>query len=78
MGQTKAGGTPVTPEQLVQILHGVGFLTGAALYAMLLSMALRSARGPSNSSRRGANRLAVVTAVLGLIWNVGALTLVRT
>jgi two-component system LytT family sensor kinase len=66
----------VTPEQLVQILHGVGFLTGVALYAMLLSMALRSVRDPSDMSLGGANGLAVVTAGLGLVWNVGALTLV--
>jgi two-component system, LytTR family, sensor kinase len=66
----------VTPEQLVQILHGVGFLTGVALYAMLLSMALRSVRDLSAISLGGANGLAVVTAGLGLIWNVGALTLV--
>jgi two-component system LytT family sensor kinase len=64
----------VTPEQVVQILHGVGFLTGVALYAMLLSMVLPSVRRPGFAFP--ADAPAIVTAALGLIWNVGALALV--
>lgn len=48
------------------LLHIVGYLTGASLYAMLLAMVARS-RGP-------AYRLMIGTAVLGLIWNVGELS----
>lgn len=47
-----------------ELLHVVGYLTGAALYAMLLVMALRDATG---------DRLTVGAAVLGLTWNVGEL-----
>ncbi len=47
------------------LLHIVGYLTGATLYAMLLTMVVRT-RGP-------AYRLTVGTAVLGLAWNVGEL-----
>jgi hypothetical protein len=44
------------------LLHLVGYLTGAALYAMLLAMAVRD---------RAGDRLTLGTAVLGLTWNVG-------
>ena len=47
------------------LLHVVGYLTGASLYALLLGMVLR-ARGP-------AYRLTLGTALLGLAWNVGEL-----
>lgn len=47
-----------------ELLHVVGYLTGAALYAMLLSMAIRDATS---------DRLTVGSAVLGLAWNVGEL-----
>ena len=63
----------MTAEYLVQILHGVGFLTGAALYGMLLAMVVQNA-GLSRI-RRG-DGLALVTGVLGLAWNLGALVLV--
>jgi len=53
--------TPGTPA----LLHMVGYLTGATLYAMLLAMVSRA--------QRGADRLAVSTALLGLAWNVGEL-----
>jgi hypothetical protein len=47
-----------------ELVHVVGYLTGAALYAMLLSMAIRDAAN---------DRLTVSTALLGLGWNVGEL-----
>jgi hypothetical protein len=50
----------MTPD----LLHVVGYLTGTALYAMLLAMAVRD---------RVADRLTLGTAVLGLGWNVGEL-----
>jgi hypothetical protein len=46
------------------LLHLVGFLTGAALYAMLLAMVIRRPR---------ADRLSLATGVLGCIWNAGEL-----
>jgi two-component system LytT family sensor kinase len=47
------------------LLHVVGYLTGASLYALLLGMVVRT-RGP-------AYRLTLGTALLGLAWNVGEL-----
>ena len=49
-----------------ELLHVVGYLTGASLYAMLLVMVMQ-APGP-------AYRLTLGTALLGLAWNVGELT----
>jgi two-component system, LytTR family, sensor kinase len=52
--------TPGTAE----LLHVVGYLTGASLYAMLLAMAGRTGRR---------DPLLAATALLGLGWNVGEL-----
>ena len=53
--------TPGTPA----LLHMVGYLTGATLYAMLLAMVGRT--------RGSVDRLALATALLGLAWNIGEL-----
>jgi hypothetical protein len=54
-----SAGTPL-------LLHVVGYLTGAVLYAMLLTMVTR---------RDGTgDRLTIGTALLGLTWNLGELT----
>ena len=55
-----------TPE----LLHIVGYITGATLYAMLLAMVVRA--------RNRADSLALVTAVLGLVWNVGEISVHAT
>ncbi len=47
-----------------EVLNLVGFVTGTALYAMLLALVLRT---PAS------NTLPLATAVLGLIWNLGEL-----
>jgi len=47
------------------LLHIVGYLTGASLYAMLLAMVVRTG-GPRD-------RLTLATALLGVAWNVGEL-----
>jgi two-component system LytT family sensor kinase len=54
--------TAGTPE----LLHLMGYVTGALLYAMLLAMVVR-AHSP-------ADRLTLVTAVLGLAWNFGEMS----
>jgi two-component sensor histidine kinase len=59
-----------TPAALVNL---VGLLTGVALYGMLLGMVLRHAAGGSRHGSR--DRLALVTGILGLAWNIGALSL---
>ncbi len=47
-----------------EVLNLVGFVTGTALYAMLLALVVRGGTGSS---------LPLATAVLGLIWNLGEL-----
>jgi two-component system LytT family sensor kinase len=47
-----------------ELLHAVGYVTGAVLYAMLLVMSLKDRTG---------DRLTVGAAILGLTWNVGHL-----
>lgn len=48
-----------------EVLNLVGFVTGTALYAMLLALVLRGSPG--------GNLLPLATGVLGLIWNLGEL-----
>lgn len=53
-----------------EVLNLVGFVTGTALYAMLLALVLRgSPRGIDKSE----GWLPLATAVLGLLWNLGEL-----
>jgi hypothetical protein len=49
-----------------ELLHLVGFLTGAALYGMLLAMVTRPPARP--------DAFALSTGVLGLVWNLGELS----
>ncbi|MBK8315803.1 MAG: histidine kinase [Acidobacteria bacterium] len=74
----------MTPHNISALVNLLGFLTGAALYAMLLAMILRSSSLGFRSheiSARGqgflsaAERLLLGTALLGLIWNLGALVI---
>ena len=51
-----------------ELLNLVGFATGAALCAMLLSL-VRQGRGSADRS----DRLPLLTALLGLVWNLGEL-----
>jgi two-component system LytT family sensor kinase len=48
-----------------ELLHLVGYLTGAVLYGMLVAMVLRPPARPE--------AFALATGVLGLVWNVGEL-----
>lgn len=61
----------MNPRNIAAIVNLLGFLTGAALYAMLLVMVLRA--GGRASGRSGHGRLLLATALLGLVWNIGAL-----
>ncbi len=60
---------PVSMASAADLVNLVGFATGATLYAMLLSLVLQSARAEG----RAADPLWLVTAALGLTWNVGEL-----
>jgi hypothetical protein len=53
------------PHNVAALVHVAGFLTGAALYAMLFALVLRR--------RVGDDRLPLLTAILGLIWNLSGL-----
>src|SRR5216117_4268676 len=55
--------TTSTAASLVNLL---GFIIGVVLYVMLLWMVLTYRSGP--------NRLALMTGLLGLTWNIGAFT----
>jgi two-component system LytT family sensor kinase len=57
----------VIAPNAAEVLNLVGFVTGTALYAMLLALVLRDVPGA------GQSRLPLATAVLGLIWNLGEL-----
>jgi two-component system, LytTR family, sensor kinase len=58
----------IAPEA-AEVLNLVGFVTGAVLYAMLLGLVVRDARGRAG---RGSS-LPLATALLGLMWNAGEL-----
>ena len=56
--------SPMITDTAASLVNLLGFITGVVLYVMLLWIVL--------ASRRGLNRLALVTGVLGFVWNAGA------
>jgi two-component system LytT family sensor kinase len=56
----------MAPYNVGVLVHLLGFLTGAALYATLFGVAARE-------TRRTADRLPLLTAILGLVWNLSGL-----
>ena len=60
---------PMLTARTPELLHLVGYLTGATLYAMLFAMVARA-----ETARRPAG---LATAMLGLVWNVGELLAAR-
>ncbi len=66
----------MTAPAIVTLINLLGYITGSALYAMLLKMSLE--RGAVVSSlTAGAeknDRLPLLTALLGLVWNLEAVT----
>src|SRR5258708_18078761 len=70
----------MTSSDTEAIVHATGFITGIVLYAMLAVMTLRSqtrssvARDESPHALPSlADRIPLVTAILGIIWNAGGL-----
>jgi two-component system, LytTR family, sensor kinase len=63
------------PREIAALVNLVGFVIGAALYAMLLAIVLRNvpSQSASGRSRSPLGRRLLAAAVLGLIWNAGAL-----
>jgi signal transduction histidine kinase len=62
----------VTTASALALVHAAGFITAAAMYALLLLLALQGRHQPLRDGGLGA-RLALATGGLGLVWNAGAL-----
>ncbi|HEY8462186.1 MAG TPA: histidine kinase [Blastocatellia bacterium] len=62
----------MTAAAAATLLNLLGYITGLSLYAMLLAMLLRGPRAASSIGAK-ADRLPLLTALLGLAWNIGAL-----
>src|SRR5215475_6941795 len=65
----------MTAAAAAALLNLLGYITGLSLYTMLLVMLLKA---PRTASALGADsdksdRLPLLTALLGLAWNLGAL-----
>jgi two-component system LytT family sensor kinase len=65
--------THVSSTDLTALVHLAGFTTGIVLYAMLAVMTLR--HGPNDRTGDSINRIPLAAALLGLLWNVGALAI---
>jgi signal transduction histidine kinase len=64
----------MNPRDLTAVVHLVGFATGIILYAMLGVMTRRRlAYVSAPSERRTPDRLPMAAALLGVVWNVGAM-----
>lgn len=61
-----------TTLNIGELLNLVGLSTGVVLYAMLLAMVVRAGRTPGLQSRF--DPLLLLTSLLGLVWNLCALT----
>jgi two-component system, LytTR family, sensor kinase len=63
----------MSPNAIAALVNFLGFMTGTALYAMLLAMVLRNPARQSGVRHSRTDRALLATALLGLAWNVGAL-----
>jgi two-component system LytT family sensor kinase len=69
----------MTAPAAAALINLLGYITGSVLYAMLLVMALGrqsvdSSIGLGGASSEKTDRLPLLTALLGLAWNLGAIT----
>jgi two-component system, LytTR family, sensor kinase len=69
----------MTTPAAAALINLLGYITGSVLYAMLLVMAFRhqgkaSSIGMSGVGSEKTDRLPLLTALLGLAWNLGAIT----
>lgn len=65
----------MNPNAIAALVNFLGFMTGTALYAMLLAMVLRSPERQSGTRHSRTDRTLLATAILGLAWNIGALVI---
>jgi two-component system, LytTR family, sensor kinase len=61
----------MSPSHVASLVNVTGFIAGTALYSMLLVMVMRP-RGATQDGRIGIDRLLLLTALLGLTWNLEA------
>lgn len=66
----------MTAKSIATLINLLGFVTGAALYAMLLAMVLRQPMQRKATNKTlfvlPQNKLLLLTALLGFFWNIGA------
>ncbi len=78
----------MNPQNVAALVNLLGFITGAALYAMLLAMVVRASGShpnfatdaspgaqPGQRALFSTERLLLATALLGLLWNLGGLVI---
>ncbi len=65
--------SPMTAGNAITLVHLAGFITGIVLYAMLGAMAWRAHAADRRAQR---DDLLILVAVLGMVWNVGALVMI--
>jgi len=68
----------MTAPAAAALINLLGYITGSVLYAMLLVMALErqdvaSSIGEGDAGSEKTDRLPLLTALLGLAWNLGPL-----
>jgi len=68
----------MTSRDLAALVHLVGFTSGIVLYAMLGAMTRRRVLHVAASDERPIDRIPLIAAVLGVVWNVGAMVVYAT
>jgi two-component system, LytTR family, sensor kinase len=63
----------MTARDLAALVHLVGFTSGIVLYAMLGAMTRRRVTHVAPTGDRPIDRIPLVAAVLGVVWNAGAM-----
>src|SRR5438046_3114003 len=68
----------MTARDLAALVHLVGFTSGIVPYAMLGAMTRRRVSHVAASDDRPIDRIPFIAAVLGVVWNAGAMLVYAT
>jgi two-component sensor histidine kinase len=68
----------MTARDLAALVHLVGFTSGIVLYAMLGAMTRRRVSHVAPTDERPIDRIPLIAAVLGVVWNAGAMVVYVT
>jgi two-component system LytT family sensor kinase len=68
----------MTARDLAALVHLVGFTSGIVLYAMLGAMTRRRVSHVAPTDERPIDRIPLIAAVLGVVWNAGAMVVYAT